>query len=102
LNLLSNAIKYNRPGGKVELEASLAQNEIAIRVCDTGYGISPEDQEHLFEKFFRAPRTEHTETGTGLGLSITKSIIAAHHGRIEVASQAGEGSQFSIYLPLPG
>ncbi len=99
LNLLSNAIKYNSPNGSIVLTAGANQQEICFSVKDTGPGISPENMAHLFEKFFRAPGIEQLATGTGLGLSICKAIIEAHHGRIEVSSQVGSGTQFTVFLP---
>jgi signal transduction histidine kinase len=100
INLLSNAIKYNRPGGVITLTAQAARKEIVISVRDTGPGIIPEVQEHLFEKFYRAPGSENQVQGTGLGLAICKRIVDAHQGRIEVSSTAGMGSTFTVHLPL--
>jgi signal transduction histidine kinase len=100
LNLLSNAIKYNRPGGSVNLIATVTDQEIAIAVSDTGVGISPESMPHLFEKFYRVKCDESTISGTGLGLSICQRIILSHHGRIEVTSEPDKGSTFTVYLPV--
>lgn len=101
LNLLSNAIKYNYPGGKVRLEAAQKDGEIVISVSDTGPGISEEALKHMFEKFYRVPGTEKLATGTGLGLSICKRIVEAHRGKINVTSEVGKGTTFTVHLPLP-
>lgn len=100
LNLLTNAIKYNRPDGAIFLRADTLSNEILVQVADTGRGISPDDLPHIFEKFYRVAGVENEIQGTGLGLSICKRIIEAHHGRISVESTLGQGSEFSIYLPM--
>lgn len=98
LNLVSNAIKYNRENGRVTISTS--QDGATVRICvsDTGFGISPEDMEHLFERFYRIPGSD--AEGTGLGLSIAKQIVEAHNGRIEVASVIDEGTVFTIYFPI--
>jgi signal transduction histidine kinase len=102
LNLLSNAIKYNHAGGKVTLGAGVAELTIRIEVQDTGQGIPDEALPHLFEKFYRVHEAEGTPSGTGLGLSICKEIVQGHGGRIEVHSQPGQGTTFSILLPRSG
>jgi signal transduction histidine kinase len=99
LNLLSNAIKYNKPGGSVNLRLEITGKELAIHVCDSGPGISPEHQKHLFEKFYRVPGTEKTVQGTGLGLSICKRIVEAHRGSITLQSQVDVGTDFIVHLP---
>ncbi len=100
LNLLSNAIKYNKPGGSINLRAEITGDEVEVHVCDTGPGISPEHQEHLFEKFYRVPGTEKTVQGTGLGLSICKRIVEAHRGSITLQSQVDVGTDFIVHLPF--
>jgi signal transduction histidine kinase len=100
LNLLSNAIKYNRPAGIITLTAQATRKEIILSVRDTGLGILPDAQEHLFEKFYRAPGSENQVQGTGLGLAICKRIVDAHQGRIEVSSVVGMGTTFNVHLPL--
>ncbi|MBI5441881.1 MAG: PAS domain-containing protein [Deltaproteobacteria bacterium] len=98
-NLLTNAIKYNRPGGSVCVSAEEDDYEIAIRVRDSGLGIAPEDQSRIFEKFFRSGSEEvQARPGSGLGLSLTKQIVDLHHGRLEVQSTPGQGTEFSIHL----
>ena len=100
LNLISNAIKYNRPGGTITLGASKYKNEVSFYVRDTGRGMRPEHVKQLFQKFYRVPGSEKMADGTGLGLSITKRIVEGHDGRIEVSSQEGVGSTFTVTLPL--
>lgn len=99
LNLVSNAIKYNVVDGRITLSARSMANEIQISVADTGPGIEPEDIGHLFERFYRIPGSESAE-GSGLGLSVAQKIVEEHHGRIEVDSVVGQGTTFTIYLPV--
>jgi signal transduction histidine kinase len=101
LNLLSNAIKYNRPNGKIVISTQNLGLEVAIRVTDTGHGIPPEAMKGLFQRFYRVPGSEKLASGTGLGLSISKRIVEIHDGRVEVASEVGIGTTFSVYLPCP-
>lgn len=98
--VVDNAIKYNRPNGKVTLQVQEREHHLIIQVQDTGIGIPPEDQKHIFERFYRvvAPETESIR-GTGLGLAIVKSIIERHRGRVWVESTVGEGSCFYLLLP---
>ena len=98
-NLLTNAIKYNKPGGKVSLVATEDDDSIEIRISDEGYGISPEDQKHIFEKFYRSD-SEHIrqQVGHGLGLSLARQIIRMHHGELNVTSELDKGSEFIIKL----
>ena len=100
LNLISNAIKYNRPDGSITLAAWAEEDDVFIRVRDTGQGIPPNSIPHLFEKFYRVPKTRNQAEGTGLGLSIVYRIVQAHAGDIEVTSEVGVGSQFTVRLPI--
>jgi len=101
LNLVDNAIKYSRPSGKVELSLVSEWNTARLSVLDHGIGIPPEAQARIFDRFYRADAARaHAKKGTGLGLSICKWIAEAHHGRIEVQSTVGEGSRFTVVLPL--
>ena len=102
LTLLSNAIKYNRAGGSVILGASAGESGYCISVQDTGLGIPEEAIPHLFEKFYRVRETEGMTSGTGLGLSICREIVQGHGGRMEVKSEMGKGSTFSVILPRSG
>ncbi len=99
LNLVSNAIKYNVDNGRITLSAQIQNQELALSVIDTGPGISEEDMSHLFERFYRIPGSESAE-GSGLGLSIAHKIVEEHNGRIEVTSILGEGTTFTIFLPV--
>jgi len=98
-NLLTNAIKYNRPGGRVELVAEEGDEEIRIQIKDTGIGISEEEREKIFKKFYRAENEQvRARSGHGLGLPLVQQIIYLHHGELEVTSQQGAGSEFTIVL----
>lgn len=101
-NLLTNAVKYNREEGKVWVEAKVEGPYVRIDISDTGVGIPKEALPKLFREFFRlrTPETKYV-TGTGLGLSIVKKIVDAHGGRVEVISELGKGSTFTVYLPIP-
>jgi signal transduction histidine kinase len=98
-NLLNNAIKYNQAGGTVVLAADEGDADVVIAVRDSGIGMSPEDREHVTEKFFRV-RESGTEQrgGHGLGLYLTNQIVELHHGRLTIDSELGHGSVFSIHL----
>jgi signal transduction histidine kinase len=100
LNLMSNAIKYNRPDGSITISAGEKDEYLTFSVKDTGFGILPEHTTSLFQKFYRVPGSEQIAQGTGLGLSICKKIIEGHGGSIEVDSSMGQGTQFSVFLPL--
>jgi signal transduction histidine kinase len=102
LNFISNAINYNRPSGTVMIHANNPPNEMTISVRDTGPGIRSADLSHLFDKFYRSQSTENVAQGTGLGLAICKKIVDAHEGRIEVQSELGIGTTFTVHLPLVG
>jgi two-component system phosphate regulon sensor histidine kinase PhoR len=98
-NLLHNAIKFTPSGGQITLSAREQGGEAIISVRDTGTGIASEDLPRIFERFYKADRARST-SGTGLGLSIAKHIVQAHGGRIWAESVLGQGSTFSIALPL--
>jgi len=102
-NLVGNAIKYTPQGGTIHVSLGQKGKEIVLSVRDTGIGISPEDQEQLFQRFFRVrtPETEHIP-GTGLGLAIVRSVVEVHGGRISVESDEGQGSTFTVALPVDG
>jgi signal transduction histidine kinase len=97
-NLISNAIKFTPPGGRVGLSISMVGEEAMIVVADSGMGITPEDQQRLFTRFFRTKAAARIQ-GTGLGLSITKAILDAHHGSISVESEVGQGTTFTVTVP---
>jgi signal transduction histidine kinase len=99
-NLLSNAIKFTPAGGNVRVSVSHADGVVRLEVADTGIGIAPDDQERLFERFFRTSAVaEQHFPGTGLGLYIAQAIVEAHGGSITIRSEPGKGTSFSIALP---
>jgi signal transduction histidine kinase len=101
VNLLSNAYRYTPTGGKITVSIHSTDEGIAVQVADTGIGIAPEDQEQIFEPFYRADHDMVTnQPGTGLGLSIVKSLIEMHGGDLQLQSTLGQGSTFSFTLPL--
>jgi len=99
-NLVSNAVKYNRKDGLVRISAAREGPYVRVSVGDTGIGITREGLDRLFSEFFREKRDEtQNVTGTGLGLSIVKRIVDFYQGRIEVQSEPGKGSTFTVRLP---
>jgi signal transduction histidine kinase len=100
-NLVSNAIKFTPSGGRVAVRLSSEEGLVRFEVSDTGIGISEQERERLFERFFRSQNAlERQIQGTGLGLYISKAIVEAHGGRIGVDSKAGEGTTFVVELPV--
>ncbi len=102
LNLLSNAIKYNRLGGSVQLSSRIDGKQVRLQVRDTGRGLSAEQVGHLFEPFNRLGIEREGIEGTGIGLSIVKSLLERMGGHIEVRSEAGAGSEFTVVLSRAG
>ena len=100
LNLASNGVKYNRDGGHLEFVVWPAGACVSISVRDTGMGIPKESLDRLFQRFYRVPGTENVVRGTGLGLNIAKSVVEAHGGKVDVQSVLGEGTTFTISLPV--
>jgi two-component system sensor histidine kinase SenX3 len=100
-NLVENAISYSEPGTSVGIGCSAKESIAEITVTDSGAGISPENQERIFERFYRADPSRSRETGgTGLGLSIVKHVAKTHRGEIKLFSQVGVGSTFTLRVPL--
>jgi signal transduction histidine kinase len=100
-NLISNALKFTPSGGRVDVRLSAADGTAVIEVQDTGLGIAEDEQEQLFERFFRsAQATRNAIPGTGLGLTISKAIVERHGGRIELESSEGVGTTVRVCLPL--
>jgi signal transduction histidine kinase len=95
-NLIGNAIKFTPAGGRITVGASPGEREVLFRVSDTGYGISPTDLPHVFDRFWQARRGRD---GAGMGLPIARGIIAAHGGRMWVESTLGRGTTFSFTVP---
>lgn len=99
-NLITNAVKYTREHGTIDISAKQKKDFIEIDISDTGIGIASEDLPKIFDEFYRTPNAKSIkEEGTGLGLSIVKEIVEAHHGSIEVRSEFGKGSSFTVILP---
>ena len=100
-NLVENAIKYNKDEGWVRVSLNADHKYFYVTVTDSGRGIPEESIDHIFERFYRVDKSHSTEIeGTGLGLAITRSAIMMHHGAIRVKSQVGEGTTFSVRIPL--
>jgi len=100
-NLLSNALRYTLKGGTVTLAASLLEQEVELRIQDTGPGIGAEDIQHVFDRFYRADKSRQRDSGgSGLGLAIAKSIVENHGGRIWAESPDDSGTTFVIMLPI--
>ncbi len=99
-NLIGNAIKYTPEGGEITIDVEVQNDQVILRISDTGPGIPPADQPHIFEKFYRASNVPKGVGGSGLGLAIVKSIVDNHQGRIWVDSLLGQGSTFTVVLPL--
>jgi signal transduction histidine kinase len=100
-NLLGNAIKYTPQNGQISLSTNAHDGQVMISFVDNGIGIAAEDLPNIFNKFYRV-RNESTQDieGTGLGLAIVKSIVENHGGHIDVDSQVGQGTTFTVYLPI--
>ncbi len=103
MNLIDNAIKYGKEGGRIEVRAIMDNEFIVIQVSDDGVGIEEEHIPRLFERFYRVDRSRsRAYGGTGLGLAIVKHIALAHRGSVDIDSKAGQGSTFTIRIPLRG
>ena len=98
---MENAIKYNKPQGRVTVTLQRQRNMVLVKVKDTGIGIPQEHLPRLFERFYRVDSSRSREIGgTGLGLSIVKHLVYLYHGDVSVESVVGEGSVFTVRLPL--
>ncbi len=100
INLLENAAKYSAAGSSIFLSAERRGPTVILSVADHGQGIDPSEQELIFERFYRAQSSSHKTSGTGMGLAICRAILEAHHGALSLTSRPGEGSVFSVTLPL--
>jgi two-component system phosphate regulon sensor histidine kinase PhoR len=99
-NLLENAVKYNREGGAVRISVVRASGSVALTVSDTGIGIPPEEQDRVFERFYRVNESRSkAPAGTGLGLSIVKHGAMLHHARIELQSDGESGTSVTVSFP---
>jgi signal transduction histidine kinase len=99
LNLLLNAVQAMPHGGELTVQASIENQHVVLSLIDTGAGIAPEVLPKIFRPFFS---TKSKSGGSGLGLPTTRKIIEAHHGTIEVQSDVGKGTKFTLRLPVPG
>ena len=100
-NLIENGIKYNKDDGWIRVTLNADHKYFYVTVTDSGLGIPEESIDHIFERFYRVDKSHSAEIeGTGLGLAITRSAIMMHHGAIRVKSQVGEGTTFSVRIPL--
>ncbi len=100
-NLVENGIKYNKENGWVHVSLNVDNTFFYVKVEDSGIGIPQEDQEHIFERFYRVDKSHSREIGgTGLGLAITRSAVLMHHGAVRVYSKEGEGTTFTVRIPL--
>jgi signal transduction histidine kinase/AraC-like DNA-binding protein len=99
-NLISNAFKFTPAYGEIKVKISKNENDVRIKVKDTGQGISPEKLPHIFDRFYQADDSlTRNQEGTGIGLALTKELVELHHGTIEVISKLNHGTEFSITLP---
>ena len=102
-NLVSNAIKYTEKGGAVDVTMTIKDKQAVTTIRDTGIGIAPEDLERVFEEFYRTKAAKaHSQMGTGLGLPLVKRIVETYRGQVNVESTIGEGSTFTVTLPVEG
>ncbi len=107
-NLVGNSLKFTEPGGRVMIRAYLLESDhhhhetaqVRVEISDTGIGIDAEDQEAIFDRFFRVENRVHTLEGTGLGLSIVRNIIQKHHSRVHLVSEVGVGTTFWFDLDV--
>ena len=97
-NLLDNASKFTPSGGTVRVEITEQPDAVVLAVSDTGCGISEEDREHVFKRFYRADSSRNLP-GNGLGLSMVQAVAHAHGGRVELVSEPGKGSCFTVIFP---
>jgi signal transduction histidine kinase len=98
-NLLSNAVKYSPVGGTIRIDCRMSATGISASIADEGIGMTPEQMEHMFDKFYRADASNTAVGGLGLGMGIAKGIVEAHGGRIHVESRLGQGSRVTFELP---
>lgn len=100
-NLLGNSIKFSKDDSVINISIKQDMNNVTVRISDTGIGISPEDQERIFERFFKADRSHSRKYGgSGMGLAIVKQIVSLHQGDIQVESEPGQGTTIIVTLPI--
>ncbi len=100
MNLLENAVRYTNPGGRVTVAVEARESQALLSVRDTGIGIAPEHLPHIFERFYRADPARRRTGGSSYRLSIVEWVVRAHGGTVSVESQLGQGSRFTVILPL--
>ena len=101
MNLVENAIKYNKENGTVKVELDADHQYFSIKVIDTGIGIPEDSLDHIYERFYRVDKSRSREIGgTGLGLAIARNAVLMHRGSIDVQSTLGEGTTFTVRIPL--
>jgi signal transduction histidine kinase len=98
-NLMDNAIKYNSEGGQVTVTARQEPTRTVVTFEDTGISIAPEDLAKIWDRLYRGDKCR-SQPGLGLGLSLVKAVVQAHHGTVDVVSENGKGSAFTVSLPL--
>ena len=98
-NLLDNAIKYTPEGGTVTISAAARGEDAVVQFRDTGIGVPVEEQQKIWERLYRGDKSR-SQRGLGLGLSVVKAVIEAHGGKASVTSQPGQGSEFTVLLPV--
>jgi len=100
-NLLSNAVKYTGTGGTIKISANADRDAFILKVMDTGAGVRADEQEKIFQPFYRGDTGRRIKQGMGLGLTIARELVTAHNGQLSVESTPGKGSEFTISLTLP-
>jgi signal transduction histidine kinase/ligand-binding sensor domain-containing protein/CheY-like chemotaxis protein/AraC-like DNA-binding protein len=99
INLISNAFKFTPEFGRIKFKLKKEENQVRVAILDTGIGISGEELEHIFKRFYRV-RSNRKSSGTGIGLSLSRQLVELHKGKIEVQSVEGRGTTFEVFLPL--
>nr|MBP7472613.1 response regulator [Prevotella sp.] len=99
-NLLSNAVKYNKENGRVDVSLTQENKDAVIKISDNGIGISKQNMRHLYRRFFDGDYRKVNAMGTGIGLSLTKELVMLHHGQISCESKEGEGTIFTVRIPV--
>jgi signal transduction histidine kinase len=100
-NLLDNAIKYTPNGGRVEITANKTEEGVIVSVKDTGIGIPSGEIAKIWDRLYRGDQSR-SQRGLGLGLSLVRAVVKAHGGKVDVQSEPGKGSIFTVFLPLSG
>ena len=98
-NLLSNAIKYTPTGGTINIAAGLDEKDFWLKVSDTGAGVQADEREKIFQQFYRGNTGRRIKQGMGLGLTIARELTVAHGAEVDVESEFGKGSTFTVTLP---